>query len=93
MESSQTIQKVEDSIAEVSRKNRNFRLWASVSLVALLITLALSVAALYQQNHLAAQNKDHLDCIVKLFSTPLPADKKTRFISDPNHTCGIKFTN
>lgn len=92
-ESSQTIQDVENSIAEVARKNRSFRAWATISLVALFATLTLSVVAIYQQNHLANQSKTHLDCIVKLFSTPIPADKKTRFISDPNNTCGIKFSS
>lgn len=55
------------------------------------ILFLLAVVGIYKQTQIANQSKDHIDCIVKLFSTPIPKDSRTKFISDAYTTCNIKF--
>lgn len=42
---------------------------------------------------LAAQAKQHIDCIIKDLATPLPPGAKSRVITHPQSFCGIKFSN
>lgn len=45
-----------------------------------------------KQNQIATDNKKHIDCVVKLFTTPLPPNARSRTISDPSSTCSINFS-
>lgn len=75
-------------LAGIEYKDRRRRFWSTVAFVALLVAILLSI--LYQFR-IATQSKNHIDCIVKLFSTPTPKDSRTKFISDAYTTCNIKF--
>lgn len=55
------------------------------------ILFLLAVGGIWKQNQIANQSKNHLDCIVKLFTTPIPKDQRSRTISNPNTTCNIQF--
>lgn len=77
-----------------SVKNRNSRAigWFIVSWTILFI---LSLVGLYYQNHLASQNKQHIDCIIKDLSTPQQPGK-TKYIdyrSVLSSDCNIKFSS
>lgn len=68
--------------------------WSLLFLVAV-ITLFFVLRGINRQNQLAQQNSDHIDCVIKVLSTPLPAgsahkytDYKSRLTAD----CHIKFT-
>ncbi len=71
------------------QKDRRFRFWGYFSLT---IVLIVGVLGIYQQNNIASQNKQHLDCIVKLFATPTPPFARTKFIQNASTQCNIKFT-
>lgn len=75
-------------LASIEHKDSRRRFWSTVAFVALLVAILLSI--LYQFR-LATQSKNHIDCIVKLFSTPIPKDSRTKFISDAYTTCNIRF--
>lgn len=45
-----------------------------------------------KQNQIAAANKQHIDCIVKLLATPLPPGARARTLTNPSTTCNINFT-
>lgn len=55
------------------------------------ITLLQVQSSVKTQNRLAYQNKNHIDCIIKLSETPLPPNERAKFISNLNNTCQIKF--
>lgn len=55
------------------------------------ILFMLAVFGIFKQTQIANQSKDHIDCIVKLFSTPTPKDSRTKFISNAYTTCNIRF--
>lgn len=59
---------------------------------AFLVLLAAAVFGIIEQDRIANQNKQHIDCIVKLFTTPLPSTAKSRTIINPSSTCNIQFT-
>lgn len=62
--------------------------------VAFLILLSIGVAGIFYQNHYALESKNHIDCIIKDLSTPLPAGAKSRVIDYQtrlNADCKIKF--
>lgn len=62
--------------------------------VAFLVLLSIGVAGILYQNHYALQNKNHIDCIIKDLSTPLPAGAKSRVIDYQTRLqadCKIKF--
>lgn len=55
------------------------------------ILFLLAVGGIWKQNQIANQSKNHIDCIVKLFTTPLPQGSRTKFISNAYTSCNIKF--
>lgn len=71
-------------IKEQQRKDQRFRTWCYTSLF---IILVLGVAGVYRQNQIATQNKNHIDCIVKLFTSTNRSDK---IITDAEGACNIK---
>lgn len=54
--------------------------------------LLVGIIGIYRQNQIAQTNKEHIDCIVKLLATPIPADKQHKIITDATNSCGILFT-
>lgn len=72
----------------VRRKNSKALIWFVVCWTILFL---LAVVGIYKQTQIANQSKNHIDCIVKLFSTPTPKDTRTKFISNAYTTCNIKF--
>lgn len=72
----------------VRNKNRKALTWFVVCWTILFL---LAVGGIYKQTQIANQSKDHIDCIVKLFSTPTPQGSRTKFISDAYTTCNIRF--
>lgn len=79
----------QEIISTIESKDRRFRFWGYLSLTLLLIV---GVVGIYKQNEIATKNQQHIDCIVKLFTTPLPANERSRTIQNPSSTCDIKFT-
>jgi hypothetical protein len=77
-------------IHRIDKNDRRLRLSAYSFMSVLLIV---GVIGIFYQNHLANQNKQHIDCIVKLFTTPAPSGTKLRFIQNPSRTCNIKFSS
>lgn len=73
----------------VTKKNANAVRWFVISWT---ILFAVGVFGIYKQNQIANQNKLHIDCIVKLFTTPLPIGARGRAITNPSTTCNIQFT-
>lgn len=81
--------RVLDSVAS---KNYNAIRWFVVSWSVL---FGLAVFGLFQQNHIAQENKNHIDCIIKDLATPRPTDKSQKYIdyqSILSKDCKIKFT-
>lgn len=72
----------------VRSKNNKAVKWFIVSWTILFL---LAVGGILRQTQIASQSKNHLDCIVKLFATPLPKDQRSRTISNPDTTCNINF--
>lgn len=75
-------------IQSIEAKDRRFRRWFILSWTVLLV---IGIAGIYRQNDIASQNQKHIDCIVKLFTTPLPASAHSRQIANPSTSCNIKF--
>lgn len=78
-------------LASMEKNDRKHRFWQNIALISLLF---LAVLGLGYQDYLAQQSKHHIDCIIKLSETPIPADAKSRYIAinTINDTCQIKFT-
>lgn len=72
----------------VRSKNNKAVKWFVISWTILFL---LAVGGIIKQTQIANQSKNHLDCIVKLFTTPIPKDQRSRTISNPNTTCNINF--
>lgn len=79
-------------ISSIENKNLKARLWAAFAMLLLLAAVILGVVGIYKQNQIAGQNQKHIDCIVKLFTKPLPPGARARTISNPSTTCNINFT-
>jgi hypothetical protein len=61
-------------------------------------SFALIAYGINQNNKLAAENKtlaadakQHIDCIIKDFETPIPPGAASRYITKVNTDCDIKF--
>ena len=78
--------------AIVQRIDKNNSRLLFSGFLTLIILLAVGIIGIYYQNKLATQNKQHIDCIIKLSETPLPSDSRSKFITDLNNTCKINFT-
>lgn len=57
------------------------------------VLLVLGILGIYRQNQIAAQNKGHIDCIVKFLTAPIPAGSTHKVISDPVGACNVRGTN
>lgn len=75
-------------LGHIKKTNNKAIMWFILSWSVLLI---IGVAGIYRQNQIAVENKQHIDCIVKLFTTPLPPNARSRSITNPTTTCNIKF--
>lgn len=62
------------------------------SLVLISYSVNRANAAIKLQNVIAAQNKQHIDCIIKDLATPQQPGTNHKFISDLSSQCNIKFT-
>lgn len=69
----------QDIISRQAAKDRNFRFWCYFSLSVVLLLLVLSI---YRQNQIASENKQHIDCIVRLFAQPNRANKVISNVSE-----------
>lgn len=74
-------------LESVKKKNNKALAWFIVSWSVLFV---LGVVGIFYQNRLATQNKNHIDCIVKLLATP-SSPGQSRHITDLS-TCKIKVT-
>lgn len=45
-----------------------------------------------RQNQISIISQKHIDCIVKLFTVPLPTGARSRTLTNPSTTCNINFT-
>lgn len=75
-------------INSIQNKDKWFRRFAYFTLSLLILV---GVIGIYKQNVIAAQNQKHIDCIVKLFTKPLPPQAHSRQIVNASTTCNIKF--
>lgn len=82
----------QEIIGNIEKNDRRARLWGAVLFFAFSILLAIGVVGIYYQNRISNSNKKHIDCIVKLFVTPLPGNAQHKIITDPGEACNIEFT-
>lgn len=78
-------------IMRIDKNDRRLRLSAYALLSLLLIV---GVVGIFYQNHIATQSKNHIDCIIKDLSTPIPEGAKTKYIDYQTRLqadCKIKF--
>lgn len=76
-------------LASMETKDRKRRFWATIAFGIIIVGLGMGI---YYQSYLAAQNKQHIDCIIKDLSTPLPAGSRSKYIENLSSDCHIKFT-
>lgn len=76
-------------LGDVKRKNNRATRWFVISWTVLLLV---GIGGIFYQNYIANANKRHIDCIVKLLASPLPAGARARVLTNPSTTCNIKFT-
>lgn len=86
---------IQASFQRQADKNRRFWHVAYSLLVIILLLVAFSIyrldSSISLQNKIAAKNQKHIDCIVKLFTVPLPSTAHSRVLTNPSTTCNIKF--
>lgn len=68
----------QEIIDRIHRNDRRFRIWGTICF---LVLFGVGVVGIFYQNKLAAENKQHIDCIVKLFATHA-SPGQTRRIAD-----------
>lgn len=73
----------ESILKDIRTKDIKFR---TSLILTLIVLLGLGVFGIYKQNEIANQNKAHIDCIVKLFTSPTRA---TEVITNSTSTCDI----
>lgn len=76
-------------LGNVRKKNSRALMWFTISWS---IVVLIGVIGIIRQDQIAEENQHHIDCIVKLFSTPLPVNAHSRVIKKPSSTCDIQFT-
>lgn len=76
-------------LSNVKHKSSKAVAWFIVSWSILLLV---GVGGIVKQNQIANQNKNHIDCIVKLLASPLPKGARARVLNNPSTTCNITFT-
>lgn len=86
----------QDLLHSVKKKNNKAVGWFIISwtllFVVAIITLIFVLRGINRQNYLAEQNTDHIDCIIKTLSTPIPKGSEHRVIEYLSGECHIKFT-
>lgn len=75
-------------LLHVRKSNTKAIRWFTICWTILIIV---GVFGIYKQNEIASQNKQHIDCIVKLLATPQKPGTTHKFIADASQTCNIKF--
>lgn len=83
-----------DLMSKIEHANSKARTVGMITIALILLLVALGVIGIYKQNQLAAQAKDHIDCIIKDLSTPIPANAKSKYIDYQTRLsadCHIKF--
>lgn len=76
-------------IINLNKNDYRLRLTAFVTLA---IVATFGTIGIYYQIHLAAQSKQHIDCIIKDLATPLPPGSRSKYITNLQSQCNIKFT-
>lgn len=76
-------------LTSIENKDRKRRFWYTI---AFFMLLTVGIVGVYYQNYLASQNKQHIDCIIKDLSTPLPQGSRSKYIQILSSECHIKFT-
>lgn len=77
------------TIESVKKKNYRAIQWFIISWT---ILFSLAVFGIYKQNEIAAQNKKHIDCIIKDLATPQKPGTSHKYIENLSTDCNIKFT-
>lgn len=72
-------------LTSMESNDRKRRRWGTV---AFLVLFLVGITSIYYTIDLSRQNKEHIDCIVKLLVTPVKAAHKV--IVDPNGKCNIE---
>lgn len=78
-------------ILRIDKNDRRLRFSAYIFMSILLIV---GIIGIFYQNHLATQNKNHIDCIIKDLATPQKPGTQHKYIDSLNglEACNIKFT-
>lgn len=76
------------TLGRVHKNNRRAVLWFVICWSILLI---IGVLGLGYQNYIARENKEHIDCIVRLLATPIPDGEERKVIEYLNGECNIRF--
>lgn len=82
-EANELNQATESILSDIRRKDIKFRTWLIITLTVL---LGLAVFGVYRQNQIANQNKAHIDCIVKLFTS---TDRANKIITSTANACDV----
>lgn len=82
----------EDLMRSIETNNRKARNFGIIAILLLVLIITIGVVGIYKQNTIAVNNQRHIDCIIKLSETPLPANERAKFIDNLNNTCQIRFT-
>lgn len=81
--------------AVITRINQNDRRLRISGFFAICVLLLVGITGIFYQNHLASQNKKHIDCIIKDLATPPPKNTPPdarKYIANLETDCQIKFT-
>lgn len=93
VQASERAHKLDDASQElltsIQKKDNAFRL---IFTTCWTILLVLALLGLWKQNQIANANKQHIDCIVKYFVTPLQPGTAHKVIQDAAGSCKIKLT-
>lgn len=76
--------------AIIKRLNKNDQRLRFSALLAISLLMVVGVFGIYKQNQIANKNKEHIDCIIKLFTTPTSSGQTRRIID--LESCQIKVT-
>lgn len=82
----------EETQALLSSVKRNNTKAISWFIACWTILFLLAVGGIWKQNLIAAQNKQHIDCIIKDLATPQKPGTQHKYIENLSTDCKIKFT-
>lgn len=75
----------QEILSEMRRKDKRAR---TMSIILFFVLFTVGITGIFYQNKLATENKEHIDCIIKLLATK-PEKGKSRSIGDLA-TCQIR---